>query len=212
MADYPEWVLKHKKKGTYINRVGEKYYLYAAHSERIKGTKKVRRICDAYLGRITEADGLIPPKDKLKSIPIVYSYGVEILILSFSYNIYAGLKRSFKQNSDFVLVSTVLTFIYGSADIIFFRSSYLSILFPELDMERLPTKIQETAISRGVLMIMEVLKTDLGIAYNKALLYLPLVHIINADGKFYGPHVPETIKEFLACHSLELEVPAWVKS
>ena len=31
MADYPDWVLAHKKKGTYVNRVGDRYYLYAAH-------------------------------------------------------------------------------------------------------------------------------------------------------------------------------------
>ena len=62
-AEYPEWVMKHKKKGTYINRVGDKYYLYAAHSERIKGTGKVRRVSDGYLGRITEQDGLIPARN-----------------------------------------------------------------------------------------------------------------------------------------------------
>ena len=37
-ADYPDWVMKYKEKGTYINKVGDKYYLYAAHSERVKGT------------------------------------------------------------------------------------------------------------------------------------------------------------------------------
>ena len=31
-ADYPDWVLTRKKKGTYITKVGDKYYLYAAHS------------------------------------------------------------------------------------------------------------------------------------------------------------------------------------
>lgn len=57
---YPEWVLKHKKKGTYINKVGNNYYLYAAHSEHIPGTaNKSRRICDGYLGKITEKDGFI---------------------------------------------------------------------------------------------------------------------------------------------------------
>lgn len=30
MADYPDWVLQHKKKGTYINHQNGKYYLYAA--------------------------------------------------------------------------------------------------------------------------------------------------------------------------------------
>ena len=33
MADYPDWVLKLKVKGTYVNCVKGKYYLYAAHSE-----------------------------------------------------------------------------------------------------------------------------------------------------------------------------------
>jgi len=56
---YPEWVLKHKTKGTYINCINGRYYLYGAHSERIPGTKKVKRIFDGYLGRITEEDGFI---------------------------------------------------------------------------------------------------------------------------------------------------------
>ena len=43
-VEYPEWVMTHKKKGTYINRVGDKYYLYAAHSERIKGTGCIFRL------------------------------------------------------------------------------------------------------------------------------------------------------------------------
>lgn len=52
MADYPYRVLKHKVKGTYVNCVKGKYYLYAAHSERIKGTDKVKRIC---MGTLTES-------------------------------------------------------------------------------------------------------------------------------------------------------------
>ena len=72
---YPDWVLKHKIKGTYINRVDDKYYLYATHSERILGTKKVKRVSDGYLGRITEKDGLIPSKDKVSSDILVYEYG-----------------------------------------------------------------------------------------------------------------------------------------
>ena len=67
-ADYPDWVMKYKKKGTYINKVGDKYYLYAAHSERVKGTDKVRRVSDGYLGRITEKDGLIPSHDTFRRV------------------------------------------------------------------------------------------------------------------------------------------------
>lgn len=64
VADYPNWVLIHKKKGTYVNKVGDKYYLYAAHSERVKDSGKIRWNCDGYLGRITVKDGLIPAKNK----------------------------------------------------------------------------------------------------------------------------------------------------
>lgn len=68
-GNYPDWVMAHKKKGTYVNKVGNKYYLYAAHSERIKGTDKVRRVCDGYLGRITKEDGFIPANNRLKHEP-----------------------------------------------------------------------------------------------------------------------------------------------
>jgi len=82
MADYPEWVLAHKKKGTYINKVGDKYYLYAAHSERVKGTNKVKRISNGYLGRIAENEGLIPAIEKVKNSVSVYEFGLSFAVLS----------------------------------------------------------------------------------------------------------------------------------
>jgi len=33
LADYPGWIMKFKEKGTFINKVGDKYYLYAAYSQ-----------------------------------------------------------------------------------------------------------------------------------------------------------------------------------
>ena len=94
MADYPDWVLKHKVKDTYINCVKGKYYLYVAHSERIKGTDKVKRICDGYLGRITPEKGLIPPKDKVNGSVVFLEYGLSSIILSLCTNIHKGMRRS----------------------------------------------------------------------------------------------------------------------
>ena len=38
-ANYPDWVMKHKTKGRYINFIPpDKYYLYEAHSVRDKET------------------------------------------------------------------------------------------------------------------------------------------------------------------------------
>ena len=57
-ANYPEWVTKHLEKGIYVNRVGDKYYLYRAHSERKPGNRNPVRVFDGYVGTVTEKDGL----------------------------------------------------------------------------------------------------------------------------------------------------------
>ncbi len=94
-ADYPDWVMVHKKKGTYINRVDDRYYLYAAHSERIRGTGKGRRVSDGYPGRITREDGVIPADKKLKNDPEVFEVGLSYVIISSSVLIRHALQRSF---------------------------------------------------------------------------------------------------------------------
>lgn len=60
---YPEWVEKHRRKGTNISCIRGKYYLYACTSKYDPVKKRARKITGEYLGRITE-DGLIPPKKK----------------------------------------------------------------------------------------------------------------------------------------------------
>lgn len=123
MADYPDWVLKHKKPGTYINVVKGKYYLYVAHSERIKGTDKVRRVSDGYLGRITEEDGLIPPKDKVNEPPVVLEYGMSATVLTICEKIHKGLRRSFTKAGDLVMAASILSYLYGTYDSILFKQS-----------------------------------------------------------------------------------------
>ena len=111
-ADYPDWVMKYKKKGTYINKVGDKYYLYAAHSERIKGTDKVRRVSDGYLGRITEKDGFIPAKKILRSAPVSFELGLSFFIISQTTDILNGLKKSYRRNGELIYCCSILSFIY----------------------------------------------------------------------------------------------------
>ena len=54
---YPEWVQKHKTKGTTVKRVGENYYLYKHTSKRVQGKKNPVPV-DTYIGKITE-DGVV---------------------------------------------------------------------------------------------------------------------------------------------------------
>ncbi len=81
MANYPDWVLKYKKPGHYLNKYKDHYRLYKGHCEYRNG--KYVRIVDEYLGTITGKDGLIPSKGLINSDVLVYEYG-----FYHSYSIY----------------------------------------------------------------------------------------------------------------------------
>ncbi len=56
----PNWVLKHKKPGTTIKKIGNNYYLYYATSSRLPD-KKYPVSVQSYIGKITE-QGVINDK------------------------------------------------------------------------------------------------------------------------------------------------------
>ena len=60
---YPDWVLKHKKKGTNISCINGRYYLYSVSSVWNKEKGRAQKITNEYLGRITE-NGFIPSKKR----------------------------------------------------------------------------------------------------------------------------------------------------
>ena len=205
MANYPDWVLAHKKKGTYVNCVKGKYYLYAAHSERVKGTDKVKRICDGYLGRITEEEGLIPPKDKVEGSVTVLEYGLSSIILSLCTNIHKGMRRSFTKSGDLVMVASVLSFIYGKYDGFLFSQSYLSHRFPNLDMDAAPTEAQKFGVERGRMMIQDTLSRHFGDDLPSVLLYFPLVCKVKVNGRIYRSEESVHAKELRQKYNLNWE-------
>ena len=182
---YPDWVLKHKSKGTYINCVSGKYYLYAAHSERIPGTKKVNHVSDGYLGRITELDGFIPSKDKVSSDILVYEYGLSCTILQLCENIYKGFKRTSPKNADYIMVSSILNIIYGFSSSIVFNRNYLSVLFPLLNIDNTSINHVLTNISRGTAMINDSLNNLMG--ENRADIFAALTSLykVNINKTWY---------------------------
>jgi hypothetical protein len=185
MADYPDWVMKYKEKGTYINYANSKYYLYAAHSQRIPGTDKVKRVCDGYLGRITEKDGLIPSRDKVTGDVEIFEYGRSSVILLLCKNIHSGFKRTFKHNADFILIAAVLSTIYGYYDNFIFAQSFLSIRFPGLDLDKNTTLKQQTAIERGIRMINDTLSGFFKEQSAYAMLHLGTVYKARINERFY---------------------------
>ena len=205
MANYPDWVMKFKEKGTYINYTNGRYYLYTAHSERVPGTNKVNRICDGYLGRITEKDGLIPTRDKVTGNVEVFEYGRSSIILLLCKNIYSGFKRTFKRNADFIMVAAILSVIYGCYDNSLFGQSFLSIRFPGLDLDKRTTEKQQTAIERGILMINDTLSGFFKEQFSYAILHLGTVYKARINGHFYPSKESSIIETLKQGHHIEWE-------
>lgn len=205
MANYPDWVMVHKKKGTYINFVNGKYYLYAAHSERVPGTKKVRRVCDGYIGRITQEDGLIPARDKVTGEVCVYEYGLCMAILDTCDAIASGFRREFRDAADFVLVSSILWEINGKCDNDTYGGSYLSVKYPGINIDKIPTDKQKTGIERGKRMIADVISKRFGDDLPEARERLSKIYMVKVNGQFYRSMVPVSTAEWLKTHKIKLE-------
>lgn len=210
-AEYPDWVMVHKKKGTYVNKVGDKYYLYAAHSEYNKDTKKVRRVSDGYLGRITEKDGLIPPRDKVLSPVLIYEFGLSFALLSCTSHILSGLHRTFSKYGDLIYVCAVLSYIYGMYEKELFEHSYLhfhfdSVLFPEKF-----TPSQISGIERGRRMITDTASKCWGEDLTRIKASFSNICLIRVNRKLYVSEFPEQVRILSEKYSIDWSSALWQK-
>ena len=128
---HPDWVLKHKKKGTLIMRRDDRYYLYRVSSHWNKEKKRAQLKTEEYLGRITP-DGLIEPKAKriMKRYDqvSVKEYGSSFLLNHVSGDIIDGLKKHFREWKEiFVFACTRLLYRSPLKNVEFYyQTSYLS--------------------------------------------------------------------------------------
>ena len=91
---YPEWVLKQKRKGTEVRKMGNNFYLYKVTSVWDKEKKRARKVTEKYLGKITE-EGLVKPRHErlmegLDSIT-VKEFGATNLLLEMNKDMRDGL-------------------------------------------------------------------------------------------------------------------------
>lgn len=210
-ANYPDWVLKYKKKGTYINRVGDKYYLYAAHSERIKGTDKVRRVSDGYLGRITEKDGLIPARSQVRKAPLSYEAGLSFAIVSVTKDISLGLNKVYRRNGNLIYSCAILSFIYGEHSEHLFRNSYLGLHFAETSYPASFTQSQMTGIERGLRMLNEVLPKIFTEDMPRVLAFFPDIRLIKVNSDIYLSGTSPQTSELSEKYNIIWEDPLWQK-
>lgn len=185
MSNYPDWVLKHKRPGTYINKVGDKFYLYAAHSERVEGKKYPIRVCDGYLGRITEEEGFVPVKSKIQDVPQAFEIGLSYTFLSVSRHIVDALRKSYRKYGTLVLCCSILSFIHGMHSRELFMSSYLHIRFPDIEYPDVFSRSQLVGIERGIRMLEDSIPKRFGDDMAEILAYFPDIRLLRINGAYY---------------------------
>jgi len=197
-ADYPDWVMKHKTKGTYINFVKpDKYYLYAAHSVRDKQSGRIIRVCDGYIGRITEKDGLILSKKKRPasdSSPLILEYGLSFIILRKTDRILSHFRDLYPENGTLIYVCAALVCIFSCFSEDLFRHSYLASAFPDLEWNNPPS---DAAVNSCREMIQDELDICFGDDLHRVKAYASLIGIIRTGQSSVLSRVhPEALELF----------------
>ena len=99
---HPEWALACKRKGTELRLIRGKYYLYEATSKWKPEKKRSIKITGKYLGRITEAEGLVESAiSRLRRQQVrieriqVKEYGISLAIEHLFTDTVSALKKFF---------------------------------------------------------------------------------------------------------------------
>lgn len=143
----PEWVSKHKIKGTQIIKIKNNFYLYKITSKWDPEKKRAVKKNEKYLGRITE-EGLRKPKyerafDEIKEVT-VKEYGASKLISKIGADIIKNLKNIYPEDWESIFSFAALRFFENSPikNLNYhFIHSFLSELFPNAKLN--PKNISE---------------------------------------------------------------------
>lgn len=138
---YPEWAIIHRRPGTEIRRIGEKFYMYQVSSYYDKDKKAGRKKTGKYLGTITEDNGFVAAKFKkvARDLPLINTenlstkeFGLSNFIQTHCSDIIDPLKVFFPQLWEWILVALYCRLAHSSPMKnmgYYFKKSYLSETF-----------------------------------------------------------------------------------
>ena len=139
--EHPDWVLKHKRKGTELRFIRGTYYLYEVKSRWNPEKKRAQKITGRLLGKITP-NGFIPsPKYELSHKPLrpltVKEYGATYLIFSVIDDVINKLADIFPSCFKELITAASMKVLHHcpakNMDF-FFRCSYLSERYPDVSL------------------------------------------------------------------------------
>lgn len=144
MTTHPKWATKHKRKGTELRLINERYYLYEVSSKWDPEKKRAKKISGKLLGRITKELGFVESdKAKLRKRELTVSklcvkeYGITAFIDTCLNEYKTLLQKHFPQQWQTIIVLTYGRLVYHSAMKnmeYHYLHSYLSEQYPKLPL------------------------------------------------------------------------------
>ena len=122
---YPDWVLKHKQPGMYVQKVNDHTYrIFRGHSERRAGKPYPVLVTDEYIGTITKEAGLVRTKPTIKGEVLVKRYGGYCLLWNLCRKLAERMMQRYGDAS--VFLEACLQVLYGSSSSLLYASDWMS--------------------------------------------------------------------------------------
>src|SRR6266487_2968038 len=144
-SSHPHWVLKHKQPGTEIRFINGHHYLYAINSKWDSNKKLAVKKTIGILGKITKEGFIESDKHRLRKEKLVIKevwqreYGFTHFLQCCLQDSVNQLQKYFPDYWQTIVAMSFCRFVYQSPlkNMDFrFRHSYLSELYPEVDLDR----------------------------------------------------------------------------
>lgn len=202
MAPLPDWVLKYKTKGIYARKTKNGYALYKGHSERVKGKGYPVFRCDEYLGVVTQEQGLIPSAPPVKPGIRVLRFGFARVVES-SCAILRKTPAKIGLDADLLFVRAVLG-LEGRETPGGYESSYLSIMFPSLDLNRELAGNESSRLTTMRVQITSKLRERYGADLDEILELGQDLYAVFVNGTWHLSRVEERLVSLAAKHAVLL--------
>jgi hypothetical protein len=200
----PEWVLRYKTKGVYVKKTKTGYALYRGHSERVEGKPYPVFRCDEYLGIVTEADGLVPSRPPVKGPVRVLRYGL-CQAAEAVCSVLRMHPRRLGLDADLLYVRAVLGY-EGRESRAGYEGSWLSILFPGLDLDRGLDEREERVLSNLRRQVASKLEGGFGPDGQQLLSLCADLYAVHVNGAWHLAGLGGELARLASRHSVPLDL------
>jgi len=200
-ANYPDWVLKYKSKGVYVNKKGDTYYLYRAHCVYDKSTGKNKRISDGYIGRVTKEDGFIPVRDKVKGDIFVYEFGMVFFLSSLLSDVYKSLKKNKRKDS--IMTLAIMNYLQIDS----YSSTALFHIYKKCDTSLFNQDDVINEANRVSSMLHHYVTTKIREEdYTALTKLLTTIHLVKVNDNYYISSICNDLKQLLDKYNIEVKL------